>query len=57
LLVAMLANLVLLPSLLLGFARYITVKTFHEPLLEIIDEEVDVNLEELLVRKRPDQNT
>lgn len=57
LLVAMLANLVLLPSLLLGFARYITVKTFHEPLLEIIDEEVDVNLEELLVRKHPDQNT
>lgn len=57
LLVAMLANLVLLPSLLLGFERYITVKTFHEPLLEIIDEEEDVDLKNLWVRKRSDHET
>jgi predicted RND superfamily exporter protein len=53
LLVAMLANLVLLPSLLLGFERYITAKTFHEPLLEILDEEEDVDLEELMVGEHP----
>lgn len=49
LLVAMLTNLVLLPSMLLGFERYITAKTFKEPLLVIIDEEDDVNLAELEV--------
>lgn len=49
LLVAMLTNLVLLPSMLLGFERYITAQTFKEPLLEIIDEEEDVDLEELSV--------
>ncbi len=49
LLVAMLTNLVLLPSMLLGFERYITAKTFKEPLLEIIDEEDDVDLAELEV--------
>ena len=50
LLVAMLTNLVLLPSMLLGFERYITAQTFKEPLLEIIDEEEDVDLAELEVR-------
>ncbi len=49
LLVAMLTNLVLLPSMLLGFERYITAQTFKEPLLEIIDEEEDVDLAELEV--------
>jgi hypothetical protein len=53
LLVAMLANLVLLPSLLLGFERYITAKTFHEPLLEILDEEEDLDLGELMVGEHP----
>ena len=49
LLVAMLTNLVLLPSMLLGFERYITAQTFKEPLLEIIDEEDDVDIEELTI--------
>jgi len=49
LLVAMLTNLVLLPSMLLGFERYITAQTFKEPLLEIIDEEDDIDIEELTV--------
>ncbi|MCH1575067.1 MAG: efflux RND transporter permease subunit [Flavobacteriales bacterium] len=49
LLVAMLTNLVLLPSMLLGLERYITAQTFKEPLLEIIDEEEDVDLAELEV--------
>lgn len=51
LLVAMFANLVLLPSLLLSFERWLTTQAFSEPFLEIIDEEEDIELEELQVRK------
>lgn len=51
LLVAMLANLVLLPSLLLSLEKRITTKAFREPLLELFDEEEDIELEELEVEK------
>lgn len=51
LLVAMFANLVLLPSLLLSFERWLTTKAFSEPFLEIIDEEEDIELDELEIRK------
>ena len=51
LLVAMLTNLVFLPSLLLSFEKSITTKAFSEPFLEIIDEEEDIWLEELQVKK------
>jgi len=51
LLVAMLSNLVLLPSLLLSFEKAITTRAFREPLLEIIDEEEDIDLDELKVRR------
>lgn len=51
LLVAMFANLVLLPSLLLSFERWLTTKAFSEPFLEIIDEEEDIELEELEIIK------
>lgn len=44
---AMLANLVLLPSLLLTLERRITNKTFKEPLLQIYDEEEDIELDKL----------
>ena len=54
LLVAMFANLVLLPSLLLSFERWITTKAFSEPFLEIIDEEEDIELDELQVKKDTD---
>src|SRR5690606_25922932 len=47
--VAMLANLVLLPSLLLTLERSITTKSFNEPMLEIIDEEEDIDLEDLVI--------
>lgn len=47
LLMALLSNLFLLPSLLLSLDKYITTKTFREPLLEIFDEEEDIDLEEL----------
>jgi predicted RND superfamily exporter protein len=51
LLVAMISNLVLLPSLLLSFHRSLVTKSFREPLLEIINEEEDIELEDLQIRK------
>ncbi|WP_223266580.1 efflux RND transporter permease subunit [Luteibaculum oceani] len=51
LLVAMLTNLVLLPSLLMSLDRYITTQAFKEPLMEIIDEEEDIELDDLVIRK------
>jgi hypothetical protein len=46
--VAMLANLVLLPSLLLTLEKRITNKSFKDPLLEVVDDEdIDINLLEL----------
>jgi predicted RND superfamily exporter protein len=51
LLIAMLANLVLLPALLLSFERLITTKAFKEPLLHIFDEEEDIELDDLKIEK------
>jgi uncharacterized protein len=47
LLVAMLTNLLVLPSLLLSLNKRIMSKAFQEPLLEILDEEEDIELMEL----------
>jgi len=47
LLVAMLTNLLVLPSLLLSLNKRIMTKAFQEPLLEIMDEEEDIELMEL----------
>lgn len=44
---AMLANLILLPSLLLTMEHSITNKTFREPLLRIYDEEEDIDTDKL----------
>jgi predicted RND superfamily exporter protein len=49
LLIAMLTNLLVLPSLLISFNKSLMTKTFEEPLLEILDEEEDINLLELKV--------
>lgn len=49
--IAVLSNLILLPSLLLTLDKKITTKAFKEPLLEIFDEEEDIDLEELDVKK------
>ena len=49
LMVALISNLVLLPSLLIGLERSITTKSFHEPLLQIYNEEEDINLNELTI--------
>ena len=51
LLVAMISNLVLLPSMLMSFQRRLLTKSFQEPLLEIVNEEEDIDLEELEIRK------
>ncbi len=51
LLIAMKANLVLLPTLLLTLDKILTQKTLKEPLIEIFDEEEDIDLDELEVKK------
>jgi predicted RND superfamily exporter protein len=49
LLVAMLTNLAVLPSLLLSLENRIANKAFEEPLISIYDEEIDIDLKELEV--------
>lgn len=49
LLLAVLANLLFLPSLLLTLDKSITTKAFKEPLIEIFDEEEDIELENLKI--------
>lgn len=44
---AMLANLILLPSLLLTMEKSITNRSFKEPLLQIFDEEEDIDVDKL----------
>ena len=51
LLVAMFTNLMLLPSLLMSFAQYVTTRTFSEPFIDLLDEEDDLSLAELQVEK------
>lgn len=51
LLMALLCNLFLLPSLLLTLDKRFTTKTFREPLLDIFDEEIDIELEELVIEQ------
>lgn len=47
---AMLANLVLLPSLLLSLEKILTTKAFKDPLIETLDEEEDIELESLEIK-------
>ncbi|MGD9932026.1 MAG: RND family transporter, partial [Mangrovibacterium sp.] len=53
LLVAILSNLILLPSLLIGLERLTTTRSFREPLLAIYNEEEDIELEELEIQELP----
>lgn len=55
LLIAMISNLVLLPSLLMSFQRSLVTQSFKEPFLEIVDEEEDIELEALEVRRNPQE--
>lgn len=47
LLVAMFANLVLLPSFLMSFERAMITKSFREPFFHLLDEDEDLELDEL----------
>jgi len=47
--VALLCNLFVLPSLLLSLDKKITTRNFSEPYLEIFDEEIDIELDDLKV--------
>ena len=51
LLLAMLSNLLLLPALLLSLERVINYEAFQEPLMDTFDEEEDVELDELKVKR------
>ncbi len=57
LLVAILANLLLLPSFLMWLDKAATTKAFKEPLLDIFDEEEDIEIEQLEIRKNPNGNS
>lgn len=48
----MLTNLLLLPALLLTMERAITTEAFKEPLLDIFDEEEDVELIQIKVKRK-----
>ena len=49
--IAMLANLILLPALLLSLEKIINYEAFNEPLIDTYDEEVDIELSKLKIRK------
>ncbi len=51
LMIALLSNLFLLPSLLLTMDKRITTKRFSEPFLEIFDEELDIELDDLEIEE------
>ncbi|MFA7274310.1 MAG: MMPL family transporter [Crocinitomicaceae bacterium] len=52
LLVAMVTNLVVLPSLLLSLERRLTTKSFVEPYFDVYDEETDIDLDDLQVETK-----
>lgn len=52
LITAMLSNLFVLPSLLMTLDRWSTTRAFKEPLLEILDEEADIDLDQLKIETK-----
>lgn len=57
LLVAVLSNLLLLPSLLSGLERLTTTEAFKEPLLHIYNEEEDIELDDLEIASHDEQKS
>ena len=51
LIIALLSNLFVLPSLLLTLDKRIITKSFREPYLEVFDEEEDIELDKLIVKE------
>lgn len=56
LLVAMVTNLIVLPSLLLTLQRKVTTKSFREPYMELLDEEEDIELDDLTVYREGEKS-
>ncbi|MEI7594645.1 MAG: MMPL family transporter [Bacteroidota bacterium] len=48
---ALFFNIIFLPSLILSFSKNIVTKAFTDPMIDIYDEEEDIDLEELKIRK------
>tara|TARA_Y100000782_G_scaffold115569_1_gene160304 strand:+ start:3066 stop:5477 length:2412 start_codon:yes stop_codon:yes gene_type:complete len=57
LLIAMLSNLVLLPSFLMTMDNAVTTKAFREPLLDVFDEEEDIEFDDLTIRKTREEQS
>lgn len=51
LVIALLSNLFVLPSLLLTLNKWTTTRRFREPLIELFDEEEDIDLDELEIEE------
>jgi len=49
--VAMVCNLVILPTLLMTLNKFVNIKARKEPYLDIFDEEIDIELSELEIKK------
>lgn len=52
--VGLFTNLLLLPTLLLSMDRAFTIKSYKEPLIAVYDEEEDIELDSLTIRKEND---
>jgi len=57
LMVAMFANLVLLPSFLMSFEKAMLTRWFQEPFLTLLDEEEDLELDDLDFRVASNEKT
>jgi predicted RND superfamily exporter protein len=51
--VGLFTNLLLLPTILLSIDRAFTIKAYKEPLIMVYDEEEDIDLDSLTIRKEP----
>jgi hypothetical protein len=52
--VGLFTNLLLLPTLLLSMDRAFRIKSYKEPLIAVYDEEEDIDLDSLTIRKESD---
>ena len=57
LLIAMFSNLILLPTLLLTLEKMITNQSFKEPLLAIYNEDEDIEIDDLIIKKKEQVGT
>lgn len=53
--IALAANLILLPSLLIGFEKIVTTESFYDPNFEIFDTDEDIDIDELEIDKHENE--